>query len=115
MLTATSFASKPGSVGVAAVVHVFCWLAQFYGHGVHEGRAPALLDNLLGGMFFPGDDAEVELNFIFWKALVLAPLFVYYEVWFMLGFLKQTKKDLHNDVGKLTTELRLKKKEAKKE
>jgi len=96
LLTATAFASKPGSVGIAAVVHVSCWLAQFYGHGVHEGRAPALLDNLLG-------------------ALVLAPLFVYYEVWFMLGFLKQTKKDLHNDVGKLTTELRLKKKEAKKE
>ena len=102
---------------VAAVVHVFCWLAQFYGHGVHEGRAPALLDNLLGGKFLSpvGDDAEVEYNCVSWVALVLAPLFVYYEVWFMLGFLKQTKKDLHNDVGKLNTELRLKKKEAKKE
>jgi hypothetical protein len=49
------------------------------------------------------------------KALVLAPLFVHYEVLFMLGLLKQVKKDLHNDVGKLKTELRLKNKGAKKE
>ena len=48
-------------------------------------------------------------------ALVLAPLFVHYEVLFTLGLFKQVKKDLHNDVGKLNSELRLKKKEAKKE
>ena len=29
------------------VLHVFSWIAQFYGHGVHEKRAPALLTNLL--------------------------------------------------------------------
>jgi len=49
LLTATAYASKPGSLGIAAAVHVVCWLAQFYGHGVHEGRAPAVLDNVLGG------------------------------------------------------------------
>lgn len=48
-------------------------------------------------------------------ALVLAPLFVHVEVLFMLGLFKQVKKDLHNDVGKLKTELKLKKKEVKKE
>jgi uncharacterized membrane protein YGL010W len=96
LLTATAYASKPGSLGIAAAVHVVCWLAQFYGHGVHEGRAPALLDNLLG-------------------ALVLAPLFVHYEVFFKLGLFNQTQKDLHNDVGKLITELKLKKKQVKKE
>jgi len=53
LLSATAYASKPGSLGIAAAVHVFCWLAQFYGHGVHEGRAPALLDNLLGGEHSP--------------------------------------------------------------
>jgi uncharacterized membrane protein YGL010W len=115
LLTATAYASQPGSLWAAATVHVLCWLAQFYGHGVHEGRAPALLDNLLGGRFL----------FLWWlkwdttvpprTALVLAPLFVHYEALFMLGFLKQTKKDLQNDVGKLNTELRLKKKEVKKE
>jgi len=96
LLTATAYASQPRSLEIAGAVHIACWLAQFYGHGVHEGRAPALLDNLLG-------------------ALVLAPLFVHYEVLFMLGLFKQAKKDLHNDVGKLHTELKLKKKEIKKE
>ena len=40
-----------GHLGAAAwqpalAVHVVAWIAQFYGHGVHEGRSPALLDNL---------------------------------------------------------------------
>ena len=115
MLTATAYASKPGSWGVAAAIHVGCWLAQFYGHGVHEGRAPALLDNLLGGKPSPCvSDARVNITSLR-IALVLAPFFVHFEVLFMLGLFKQTKKDLHNDVAKLKTELRLKQKEAKKE
>lgn len=28
-------------------IHIFGWLAQFFGHGVFEGRSPALMDNLL--------------------------------------------------------------------
>ena len=28
------------------MLHIVAWIAQFYGHGVHEGRAPALMDNL---------------------------------------------------------------------
>ncbi len=31
---------------VALVIHVFGWILQFIGHGVFEGRAPALLDSL---------------------------------------------------------------------
>ena len=61
LLTATAFASKPDSLTIAAVVHVGCWIAQFYGHGVHEGRAPALLDNLLGGEIPSCDDAELSV------------------------------------------------------
>ena len=30
--------------------HVIGWIAQFIGHGVFEGRKPALMDNLLQGM-----------------------------------------------------------------
>jgi uncharacterized membrane protein YGL010W len=30
-------------------VHIFGWIAQFVGHGVFEGRKPALMDNLLQG------------------------------------------------------------------
>ena len=48
-------------------------------------------------------------------ALVLAPLFVHYEVLFILGLFKQVKKNLHNDIGKLNTDLKLKKKGTKKE
>lgn len=46
---------------------VFSWIAQFVGHGVFEGRAPALLDNLV-------------------QALFLAPFFVWMEILFSFGY-----------------------------
>ncbi|KAF7554664.1 hypothetical protein G7046_g6753 [Stylonectria norvegica] len=56
------------STFVAALgLHVFCWIMQFIGHGVFEGRAPALLDNLV-------------------QALFLAPMFVWLELLFSLGY-----------------------------
>ena len=60
------------------------------------------------------DDVGSNLMMLLQIALFLAPLFVHYEVLFMLGLFKQVRKDLHNDVGKLKTELRLKNKEVKK-
>ncbi|KAF2260608.1 DUF962-domain-containing protein [Lojkania enalia] len=66
--------TKVNSIAVA--VHVASWIVQFIGHGKFEGRKPALLDNLV-------------------QALVLAPLFVWYEVLFKLGFYK----GLHAEVG----------------
>jgi uncharacterized membrane protein YGL010W len=30
---------------VSSIINIFCWIAQFYTHGKHEGRAPALLKN----------------------------------------------------------------------
>jgi len=59
----------------AAGVHVVCWLAQFVGHGVFEGRAPALLDNIF-------------------QALFLAPLFVWLEFLFLLGYRPELKSRL---------------------
>lgn len=38
--------SGGGSASLAGGVHVAGWVAQFYGHWVHEGRSPALMDNL---------------------------------------------------------------------
>lgn len=67
-------------------VHVVCWLAQFYGHAVHEKRAPALLDNLL-------------------QAVVLAPFFVVYEVAFFLGFKLDVKKRMDNRAGLLVKKM----------
>lgn len=51
----------------AIAVHVICWIAQFVGHGAFEKRAPALLDNLI-------------------QALFLAPMFVWLEILFALGY-----------------------------
>lgn len=56
----------------AAGIHVFSWIAQFVGHGKFEGRAPALFDNLF-------------------QAIFLAPLFVWLEILFTLGYRPELK------------------------
>jgi len=67
---------------VAAItVFVVSWIAQFVGHGVYEGRAPALLDNLL-------------------QALVLAPFFVFMELLFMFGYRPELHKRVNDAVVK---------------
>ena len=53
-------------------VFVVSWVAQFIGHGVFEGRAPALLDNLV-------------------QALFLAPFFVWMEILFACGYRPELK------------------------
>ncbi|EEP76714.1 conserved hypothetical protein [Uncinocarpus reesii 1704] len=69
------------SLGIQAVA----WIAQFVGHGIFEGRAPALLDNLV-------------------QAFFLAPFFVWLEVLFFLGYRPQLKaridKAVQSDVAK---------------
>lgn len=64
---------------IALGLHVVSWILQFVGHGKYEGRKPALLDNLV-------------------QALFLAPLFVWYEILFKLGFYKQLKRDVEAGV-----------------
>jgi uncharacterized membrane protein YGL010W len=54
VLTATAFAQRPDGMNQAILLHVGSWIAQFLGHGLAEKRAPALLDNLLGGELLPG-------------------------------------------------------------
>lgn len=51
VLTATSYAHREHGQRNALYLHVFSWVMQFIGHGVAEGRAPALLDNIAGGAF----------------------------------------------------------------
>ena len=59
---------SPGFTFQAALaLHVVGWALQFIGHGAFEGRAPALLDNLF-------------------QALFLAPMFVWLEILFKLGY-----------------------------
>lgn len=64
----------------AIALHVICWLAQFVGHGFFEGRAPALLDNLV-------------------QAFFLAPFFVWMEILFFLGYRPELKRRLDKAVG----------------
>ena len=63
----------------AAGAHVVSWIAQFIGHGKFEGRAPALLDNLF-------------------QAIFLAPLFVWLELLFSLGYRPELKNRLNKYV-----------------
>ena len=62
----------------AIALHVGSWIAQFVGHGKFEGRAPALLDNLF-------------------QAFFLAPLFVWMEILFALGY----RPELQTRIDKL--------------
>ncbi|KAH8102799.1 DUF962-domain-containing protein [Phellopilus nigrolimitatus] len=80
LLSATVVARDFKNVQYAFVLHVASWLAQFYGHGVHEHRAPALLDNLIG-------------------AVVLAPFFVHLELLFEFGYFSTLYKAMKNDIG----------------
>ena len=69
----TSFsATSPYGMTVPIAVHVVAWILQFYGHGVHERRSPALMDNLF-------------------QAIFMAPFFVFIEVLFKFGLLKDLK------------------------
>jgi len=75
LMTGTLVKANPTVAGyplfqVLVVFHVAMWIAQFIGHGVFEGRAPALIES--------------------WdQALITAPLFVLLEVLFFLGYRKQ--------------------------
>lgn len=80
LLTATAHAYHPDGIRDAIIVQIVSWIAQFLGHGLAEGRAPALLDNIVG-------------------AFVLAPFFVHLELLFMLGYRPVLHKQLQNDVG----------------
>lgn len=69
---------------IAVGVHIVSWLAQFVGHGIYEGRAPALLDNLV-------------------QAIFLAPFFVWIEVLFFFGYRPELKGRLDQAVqGEIT-------------
>lgn len=65
----------------AGAINIVCWIAQFIGHGKFEGRAPALLDNLV-------------------QAIFLAPFFVWFEILFTLGYRPELKRRIDQAVEK---------------
>lgn len=102
LLTATAYSHSGSHLTQAGLLHAFSWVAQFLGHGVAEKRAPALLDNLIGGTIFFCDLTRSSCS----SAVVLAPFFVHLEVLFALGYRPEMHKQLNNDVGKEITKLR---------
>ena len=75
---------------VALIVHIVSWLLQFVGHGAFEGRAPALLDNLV-------------------QAIFLAPLFVWLEFLFKLGYRPELQARVEKAVEKEIAKFRAQK------
>lgn len=74
---------------VAIAVHVTCWILQFIGHGIFEGRAPALLDS--------------------WdQAFITAPLFVLMELALFLGYRRGFHEKCMVEVEKNIAEFRKK-------
>merc|ERR1712055_827854 len=65
---------------VALAIHICGWLLQFIGHGVFEGRAPALLDSID-------------------QAFLTAPLFVLMEVAFFFGYRRKFYEEIMVDVN----------------
>ena len=84
----------PDSWKIAAVINIVAWLLQFYGHGVHEGRSPALLDNLF-------------------QAFMMAPLFVVMENLFKLGYRPNFQKRMKAVVDANLAKFKAEKKKAK--
>lgn len=84
--------SSPDSTWTSAIaIHVVCWITQFIGHGAFEGRAPALLDNLV-------------------QALFLGPMFVWLEILFSLGYRPELQTRVN---AKVKTEMAKFKEESK--
>lgn len=76
-------------------IFLFSWIAQFIGHGKFEGRAPALLDNLV-------------------QALFLAPFFVWFEILFYFGYRPELKSRLDKAVEKEIAKFNTQKSQSKK-
>jgi uncharacterized membrane protein YGL010W len=79
--TANIYAATPYAAFNAVIIHVVCWILQFIGHGVAEGRAPALFDSFV-------------------QALLLAPIFVWLEILFKLGYRPQLHKQIVENAQK---------------
>ncbi|KAH8748487.1 hypothetical protein F5882DRAFT_525397 [Hyaloscypha sp. PMI_1271] len=74
--------TMPSEINKIAIgVQIVAWIAQFVGHGVYEGRAPALLDNLA-------------------QAFLLAPFFVFMEALFHFGYRPELQKRVSEAVEK---------------
>lgn len=66
-------------LSVAIVLHIFSWIMQVVAHGLYEGRAPALTENLV-------------------QSIALAPFFVFLEFLFWLGYRPSLQKRVNDRI-----------------
>lgn len=76
LLSANPIAAAPWGKSLALWLMTVSWVSQFAGHGFAEKRAPALLDNILGGAFCQCDIGFIAANLhaSFCLGPVLCPL-----------------------------------------
>jgi len=105
LLSATAFAARdPNHMIIAGTVQGLSWLAQLLGHALAERRAPAFVDNLLGGTSFI--NFSKHSSQILALAFVLAPFFVHLEILFFLGYRTAMHKSVMNEIGKEITKVK---------
>lgn len=61
------------------VTHVISWIAQFVGHGMFEGRRPALLESFV-------------------QAFLTAPFFVFFEYCFFFGLFQELNDETQKEI-----------------
>ncbi|KAH9816726.1 hypothetical protein DFH28DRAFT_890541 [Melampsora americana] len=87
-LTIHSLSSNPISIySISLYIFLLGWISQFIGHGKFEGRAPALIDNLL-------------------QSIVLAVFFVFIEVLFLFGYRPLFQKRLKSRIDQALVEFK---------
>ena len=74
------FGSSDMHFRVMLILHIISWISQFIGHGIFEGRAPALLDNLL--------------------LMFVAPFFFVFEVLHMAGYREKEVREWNKVVAR---------------
>ncbi|CDF33879.1 unnamed protein product [Chondrus crispus] len=70
-----NYAGPDATVPWALAFHFIAWFAQIVGHYVFEGKSPAFMDSLF-------------------QSLLAAPIVIWLEVVFSLGFMPETKARL---------------------
>lgn len=76
-------------VPIFVVTWIVGWTAQILAHKFFEGNSPALLDNLI-------------------QSILLAPLFVWFEVLFYLGFKRKMYNDIYKEVVRRIAQMKKK-------
>jgi len=100
---------------MAAWLMELSWVAQFAGHGLAEKRAPALLDDLLGGACIVCSDFSFLPTQLNTTALVLAPFFVHLEILFACGYRPDFHREITNGVGSAIAKYRKEQGQARRE